>query len=230
MILNKIALIVPTRERPDQVHDQADAFKKLTGPYADIHYVVDGDHGNEHAYSRAVHDYPVHYQPWRGLSGTLNTSGVSLAQRYRYVGFVGDDHMPMTDQWDGLIFNTFALPETLIVYGPDGQPKGTGSYPALTWWVMDSDLILHLGQMVPFVLSHTCVDDYVAQLGYQSNTIVYDPDVLFEHNHWIWDKGVVDASYERSSEHNNRLADNKKWLDYQEIQLPRDIAIASRLR
>ena len=234
-MLNKIALIIPTRERPDQVAIQAKELTSLTGKFADIHYVIDGDHANEHEYSRALGEFHhiTHFQPWRGLSGTLNTMGLKLSQYYNYVGFIGDDHFPKTFGWDGKLLEIISRTDTLIAYGSDGQPALPSydhGFPPMTWWVMDSDLLHALGQMVPYVLSHTCVDDYVWQLGYRSSTLSYSTEVLFEHQHWFWGKGEKDESYERSSEHNNRIADNLKWLDYQKFQLPHDVVMAQKLR
>jgi hypothetical protein len=231
-MLNKIALIIPTRQRVDKAREQSLLLRGTMGYDADIHYVIDGDPWNEHDYVRALADSHsiVHVQPWRGLSGTLNTMSLKLSMGYRYVGFIGDDHLPRSLFWDTQIWNAFQDPSTLIVYGPDGSPTEPRDFPRLTWWVMDTDLIHATGQMVPYVLSHTCVDDYVWQLGFQSGTLSYLPDVLFEHQHHLWNKGPVDESYERSSEHNNRLADNLKWQYYQTVQLPHDVVLAQRLR
>lgn len=233
-MLDKIALIIPTRQRVEQAREQSLLLRGLTGLNADIHYVIDGDPQNEHDYVRALADShaTVHVQPWRGLSGTLNTMSARLVNQYRYIGFIGDDHAPRTPLWDVQIWNEFRDPHTLIVYGPDGQPRGllpTGYYP-LTWWVMDSDLIVSLGQMVPYVLSHTCVDDYIWSLGHRSGTMAFVPEVVFEHNHWYWNKGEKDESYERSSSHFNRLADNSKWNYYEQVQLPHDVVVAEKLR
>lgn len=232
-MLDKIALVIPTRERVDRVALQAAELHRLTGDFADIHYVIDGDHERDHEYSRALHGYHhiTHFQPWRGLSGTLNTMSARLVQYYPYVGFMGDDHFPLTLGWDHVMINLMRDPGTLVAYGSDGQPDvDRWDHPPMTWWVMDSDLIHALGQMVPYPLNHTCVDDYVWQLGFQSDSLAYAPGVTMEHRHWFWDKAKTDDSYERSSEHNNRLADNIKWQHYQKIQLPHDVVVAQRLR
>lgn len=242
MLRDKILFIVPTRKRPSNVSRLAKAFSELQSGFADLMFVVDGDHPDEHDYCRASNGWPVTFQPWRGLSGTLNTQGKFFAEKYRWIGFIGDDHVPTTHGFDAHLYGALrAVGEHAIAYGPDGQPFDTvvpmnimvtprTPHPPLTWWVMDCQTIRLLGQMVPYVLSHTCVDDYVWQLGYQAGTLVYVPGAEMDHLHPLWNKAETDESYELSSEHNNRLADHRKWEEYQEVQLPRDVALVKQWR
>jgi hypothetical protein len=224
-------MIVPTRNRVESARIQAkEHLVKSTG-MVDVIYVVDGDHANEHEYARAVNPWHVNFGPWRGLSATLNHYGMLWATHYRYIGFMGDDHLPRTNGWDWSVHAALSMSHNLIAYGSDGQTDPVDKvFPPLTWWVMDSRIITNLGQMVPWPLSHTCVDDYVYQLGRRTNSLVYLPDVLMEHMHPVWGKAKTDDSYERSSEHHNRLADHEKWKHYQECQLPRDILMVERAR
>jgi len=236
---DKIAFLVPTRGRPSNVGALALAWDEMIGAgFADLIFIVDGDHPEEHDYVRKSNGHQVYFQPWRGLSATLNTQALHFAERYQYVGFMGDDHRPRTKYFDQkLIIDLDYAGPYAVLYGPDGQPGWTAenqdsyavdaltSHAPMTWWAMDSRLIRLLGQMVPWPLSHTCVDDYVWQLGYQAHKLWYSPSVLMEHLHPLWGKGSMDESYERSSEHNNRLADHKKWETYQEVQLPRDVRL-----
>lgn len=240
-MIDKILFIVPTRGRPENVRELAKAFDENSSGYADLMFIVDGDHPDEHDYSRASGHWPVAFQPWRGLSGTLNTSSQRFAQAYRYIGFMGDDHRPRAAGFDGSLFGGLRRTGSFsIAYGPDGQADYShvmsgpvteeSSHVPMTWWVMDSKIIRMLGQMVPYVLSHTCVDDYVLQLGYQSETLTYVADALVEHMHPIWGKAKTDESYELSSHHHNRLADHKKWDEYQRVQLPRDVRLIKMSR
>jgi hypothetical protein len=240
-LIDKIAFIVPTRGRPGNVAGLSVAFDQTSFGYADLHFVVDGDHPEEHDYTRASGRHSVHYQPWRGLSGTLNTASVHFAKAYRYVGFMGDDHRPRTHGFDASLYGALRrMGDHAVAYGPDGQADYShimtgpvteeASHVPMTWWVMDSQTIRLLGQHVPYVLSHTCVDDYVWQLGYQSETLTYVSGALVEHLHPVWGKAKTDESYELSSEHNNRLADHRKWAEYQKTQLPRDVRLIKMSR
>ena len=174
-------------------------------------FIVDGDHPEEHDYTRVARGHQMYFQPWCGLSATLNTQALHLAQRYQYVGFLGDDHRPRTKGFDTRLIGALdAVGSYGIVYGADGRPWHYSPrsgfvcmedvhYP-MTWWVMNSRVINLLGQMVPWPLSHTCVDDYVWQLGYQTGNLWFE-DVVVEHLHPLWGKAETDESYELSLYH-----------------------------
>lgn len=235
-MIDKILFIVPTRGRPENVRQLSRAFDQARTGYADLIFIVDGDHPDEHDYSRATGSHSVYFQPWRGLSGTLNTVGPRFASAYRYVGFMGDDHRPVSPGFDAALYAALRrCGDHAVAYGPDGQAEyphimsgpvtEEASHVPLTWWAQDSQTIRMLGQMVPYVLSHTCVDDYIWQLGFQAGTLTYVEDALVEHLHPLWGKGSNDESYELSSNHHNRLADHIKWDEYQKTQLPRDVRL-----
>lgn len=243
-MIDKIAFLVPTRGRPENVHRLAQAFTEQHDGYADLIFVVDGDHPEEHDYSRAALGFPVIFQPWRGLCATLNIQSLRLASQYKYVGFMGDDHIPRTPCFDEYLRQSLEVAGDYgIVYGSDGQayfpacgsgfvnfPNPATPHIPMTWWCMDSKVITLLGQMVPWVLSHTCCDDYVWELGYQSGTLYFDSDVTMEHLHPLWGKAETDESYELSSNHHNRLADHVKWKEYQNVQLHRDVRLIKMAR
>lgn len=231
-MINRTLWIVPTRLRADKIRDHALNMKHTMEGQGQVLYAVDGDHDAQHDYGHALRgiDVLLEFGPWRGLSGTLNFQSHFWAERYTQMGFLGDDHYPSTFAWDTKLFYAIDADPLSIAYGPDGQTEETSINIPLTYWAMDSRIIRLLNQMVPYPLSHNCVDDYIWQLGHQSDALHYVSGVTVEHRHPLWSKAESDRSYELSSEHHNRLADHEKWKEYQRCQLPHDVALLRAAR
>lgn len=224
--IDRTLWLIPTRLRSDRIADHAESLRRTLTGYGDVMYIIDGDHENEAKYFHNTLPYLCHPGPWRGLSATLNLYATVWAKTYRAIGFMGDDHFPRTVGFDAeLHWAATADTDPAVAYGSDGSPAMIPTY-----WVMDSRIISTIGQMVPAVLRHNYIDNYVADLATGADALREVKNVLVEHLHPLWDKAETDPSYELSSAHHNRMADMVNYTEYKKAQLPRDIVLLRRLR
>jgi hypothetical protein len=130
------------------------------------------------------------------MCGTLNQLAVEAAAQegVRYIGFMGDDHLPRTASWDGTICEALdELGSAGIVYGNDlfqGPNLPTAVF-------MHAEIVRTLGYMAPPCLRHMFLDNFWLELGRSAGTIRYLPDVIIEHMHPEAGKAPEDDNYGR---------------------------------
>lgn len=197
MIVSDFAVIVPTRGRPANAHRLANAFRD-TAPDVDLFFGVDDD-------DPACIDY-LAIEPLlrpatiitgrrRRLVGTLNTIAADLATEYHYLGFMGDDHLPVVTGWAEPVVKALDELGTGIVYGNDlihGAMLPTAAF-------MTTDIIRALGWMAPPWLVHLYVDNSWLDIGRALDAVRYLPEVVIEHRHPItgtvsWDAGYLEVN------------------------------------
>lgn len=191
---DQMVVIVPSRERPHNVARLVKAWIE-TGAEAHLQIGVDDDE-NVDAYCEALVDLGqggVTVLPRTGMTGTLNEIAVEVADHYRYVGFMGDDHLPRTMHWDSRIMTRLSEGPCRIVYGNDLMQG-----PLLPTAVfMDSRIIRALGYMAPPALRHLFLDNTWRDWGNALGTLTYLPDVIIEHMHPQAGKAENDEGYGR---------------------------------
>ena len=196
--MRRLAIIVPTRGRPQNV----ERLVKLNAPYVDWYFCVDRGDDAADDYVRVtggdewldgvtlIIGKPQRLVPW------LNeTSAVLAEDGYDQIGFIGDDHLPRTEGWDQRIVDTLEQMGTGIVYTNDllqGEKLPTVAF-------MTSDIITTLGYMAPPDLQHMYVDDFWLDIGRAIDRITYLDDVVIEHMHPLAGKANMDASYETTA-------------------------------
>lgn len=107
VLMNKLAVIVPTRSRPQNVASILTAWAQTSAwSVADLWWIVDADDAELPKYHEALDSFAgpfrLHIVPeWRPLVTKLNASAVGLREQfgYQYLAFMGDDHIPRTPMW-----------------------------------------------------------------------------------------------------------------------------------
>lgn len=186
--MTDLAVIVPSRGRPWNVQRLYQAWKD-TGAEAHLIVAVDNDDPELGGYKPGEHCLIVRDR--LGLAGTLNETATDLAPAYRYLGFMGDDHLPRTQGWDKLICETLDELGTGIVYGNDlfqGQQLPTAVF-------LTSNIVSTLGYMCPPGLRHMYLDNTWLAWGRGISRLRYLPQVVIEHIHPHAGKGEADQTY-----------------------------------
>lgn len=150
--------------------------------------------------------------PRERMAGTLNTLARQHAPMFDYVGFMGDDHLPRTPDWDRIITRELDTLGTGVVYGNDliqGAALPTAVF-------MTSDIIRTLGWMCPPGLIHLFLDNFWKELGERIGRLTYLPEVIIEHLHPIaqkteWDAGYAEVNAPEMYDHDRYI-----WLKYRD--------------
>lgn len=197
-----LLVIVPSRGRPQNIQRLLQAWTD-TAATAQLEVAVDDDDPMLSEYLRIMD----HLEPEVGplahcvvgerlrLGPTLNARAVEAARLYRYVGFMGDDHLPRTNAWDDRITDHLADLRTGIVYGNDllqGQALPTAVF-------MTADVIDTLGYFSPPELIHMYLDDAWKAWGEGMGRLRYLDDVVIEHMHPVAGKADGDVLYGESN-------------------------------
>lgn len=196
--MSEIAVVVPTRSRPKNISAIIDAWFRTGGfGVADLVFVIDQDDMQYEEYRHVLSGYPsalrLECPSWMPMVPKLNEAAVLLARTHPVVAFMGDDHLPRTENWANKLIKAHVLNQAGIVYGRDGIQDER----LPTWWSMDSRIIRALNKMVPAPVQHMFCDNAIKILGLELGRLAYLDDVLIEHMHPLAGKAEMDAQYER---------------------------------
>lgn len=210
--MRDLLVIVPSRGRPESVLDLANEFYDNGDHVADLMYATDDDQP----------EYPktpgVKYRrgPRLRMCGTLNAAAVENADKYKYIGFLGDDHRPRTKGWDTKVIE--ALKKHNVVYGNDliwGEGLPTAVF-------LRSKVIRKLGYMAPPSLIHLYLDNFWLELG-KATSIKYLDDVIIEHLHPSVGKAEWSPEYLEVNDQAIYQHDEKAFKHYMEAHFQDDL-------
>jgi hypothetical protein len=223
-----LCVIVPSRGRPDNVKRLVDSWKE-TGATADLLVAMDNDDEtwtveDGEAIMDAGYDFlTLTWGPRIRMGPTLNREARALAGQYRYLGFMGDDHLPRTPEWDKRICEGLeSCWGAGIVYGND-LFQGINLPTAV---FMDSRIVQTLGYMCPPEQTHLYLDNAWKSWGQQMGPkrLKYLPLVVIEHIHpHAEGKAEWDDRYEEVNSPEMYAHDLEAWNQYQLGQMIFDV-------
>ena len=214
----KMCVVVPSRGRPENADRLAKAFKD-TNTEADLYFVIDNDDPkwDEYAKNKNLRLLPADNKTG-GCANSLNTGAVYLLDfsnypLYDHFVFMGDDHLPRTQNWDKAFIQALGI-NTGIVYCDD-LLQGANLPTAFG---MSRDLVVELQGMTFPGCVHLFFDNFVKQLGLDLNYLKYLPDVIIEHLHPVAGKAEMDEGYARVNQ--------PKWYEKDLLALQQYLASA----
>jgi len=210
--MNDLLVIVPSRSRPESVEPLVSEFFANSDGYADLMFATDNDQEPYPAYPNVL----MRRGPRLRMCGTLNAAAVENAGRYKYIGFMGDDHRPRSKGWDTDVVQ--ALKDHNVVYGNDliwGEGLPTAVF-------IRAEVVRKLGYMAPPTLTHLYLDNFWLELG-KATSIKYLPQVIIEHLHPSAGKGEWTDSYLEVNDPALYLKDQLAFEDYMREQFAKDL-------
>lgn len=228
--MGDLLMVVPSRGRPDNADAVVNAWQATSAGQSELCFVVDRDDPDCSEYQSRLADTPgvqVHLFGGTGMVAALNDAAVQFAGRYRYLGFMGDDHRPRTAGWDAELVEAMAGRPVALAYGDD-LLQGEAMPTAVA---MTSSIVSALGYMAPPTMTHLCVDLVWKLYGERLGALTYLPDVIIEHMHPANGKAPRDAGYERVNSLETVAADSSAYYAYVEDggQLDKDVATLRNL-
>lgn len=218
--MTEMALIVPSRGRPDNIQRLYNALVE-TESDVDLYVGIDQDDPMIEKYLQLQVDTDITMvvSPQRKRFGpTLNTISKYIADEYPYLAWCGDDHLPRTIKWDEKYREELRNMEAGIVYGND-LVQGI-NIP--TQMGFTSNIVKALGYAVPDGFIHLYIDNYFLELGRAIGGVCYLPDVIVQHLHPSAGSAQEDQTYREANSPENWSNDQKRFNQYMTEELTTD--------
>lgn len=230
-----VTVVMPSRGRPQRAQEAVAAIRG-TAARVDTRVVLAVDENDPEldAYRALRWDLPyraevalVELLPAEtgDLVRATNTVSmrVALEDPGCVIGNLGDDHLARTPGWDTRILAALATPG--IAYGDDGfQRKDLPTAPFIS-----ASIVLALGWFALPSCRHLFVDNAWRDVGEQTRTLRYLPDVLIEHAHPLAGKAEWDDGYRRANSTEVVEHDKRAYREWRERYMAQDIAAVRAL-
>jgi len=187
--MKELLIIVPSRERPDNITGLIDAWRETTSGNSELLICLDEDDAPNYSIPE---DVSLMVRPRMRLGPWLNYAATTYQSPnpIQFIGFMGDDHRPRTPDWDRAIVEP--LRNRLgVSYGDDlfqRQNLATAAF-------MNKKIVDTVGYFCPPKQTHLYLDDYWMSLGRSLGNLAYVPDVVIEHMHFSLGKSEPDRLY-----------------------------------
>lgn len=238
MTTPRLAVIVPTRGRPQNVRPVMDAWAITEASLdADVIWAIDEDDPQLDAYRAELSAYAgipwvLHraFPEWLPMVHKLELTAREVVERDRWsaVGFAGDDHLPRTVGWAASYLAVLTAAPG-IVYGRDGMRAGQ-EHPLPTQWAMSTSIVSALGRMVPAPVEHLFCDNAIRDLGRTADCLTHLPHVLIEHMHPMVDKAEWDGGYRAVNSEERYASDHAAYVQWCSHGVRRDAETVRGLR
>ena len=214
--MRDLLLIVPSRNRPKNIIRLVDALEETCS--GDIQLLVCLDLDDAAQYMPLIEGVWYMVGAPQQLASWTNRSAKIYSDEFRFLGSIGDDHVPRTPGWDEIVCTTLSELGSGMCYGDDllqGSDLPTACF-------MTSDIVRALDFMCPPTLIHMYVDTFWLELGNALGRLRYLPEVVIEHMHFTKDKSTKDAVY--SSGESLMDTDKVAFLSYLDDRFDHDVA------
>lgn len=186
---NKIAILIPIRERLEDFKIFAESWKNTTEGRSDVIIRIDND---DLTYDKIKLEYPefiYEYGDRKPFLDLLNDLAIKYCDEYDYIGFMEDDCNFNTQGWETIFIDKInEIGDNAIVWGND--LINGASLVGLPF--MNSKIVRRLGYMCPPEIRYLWADHFWIRLGRALNSLCYFPDVIVEHRHYSTGKRVKD--------------------------------------
>jgi len=215
---NKIAVLIPTRERISDFIIFADSWVNTTNGLSDVIIRIDND---DTTYEEIKHKYPqfiYEYGERKPFLELLNELAVKYSDDYKYIGFMEDDCNFVTPHWEQSFISRLELIGKYgIVWGNDliNNDRLVG-LPFMT-----SSIVKTLGYMCPPEIKYLFADVFWKDLGNELCILSYMPEVVVEHRHYSTGKRQIDVISQIVDSNNN--TDDSQYQLYKSTNFINDI-------
>jgi hypothetical protein len=213
----KLAITVPTRNRPHNLKRLAKAAKETCElDYTIFARIDDDDRSN---YPPNLPNVVYVRGPRIKFAKSVNElAELSADQGFTHMAILGDDVLPETKGWDK--FMVEHLPEIGVGYGSDGlEHLHAPDLP--THVVIPVEMYRRLGWICLPEITHLFCDNVWRELGLITS-FIYFPDVKLSHLHRWNKKAPDDKTYQEANDKTNWDADKnafENWRDNGGLEL-----------
>jgi hypothetical protein len=219
---DKIAIVLPVKDgglgRHNRLIRCLASYKEMTEGLSDIHLLHDEDECD--IYHPIAEQYPeiINYCIPTGISlmQKINVHALDIANKYKYVGFIGDDIVFKTI-FESPFIQQLSSVDYGMVYGNDLVWEGKlATHPIIT-----SNAITAVGFFGCPAVEHNYFDNYWHIIFSNLGKSVYFPGIIMEHIHPINNKEEKDEIYYNIRRKMN--TDEIKFERYKQTNLHEDL-------
>lgn len=205
-----MAIIVPSRSRPENISRLANSLKE-TKTNANFFVVLDEDDSKLENYEKLnCADIIIAPKGNCGVTRPLNFAASKLKNKFLYFMFMGDDHVPRTENWDLIFEEKLYEKKYGVAYGND-LLQGRNLATAVC---MTQNIVFALNGMAPTSIQHLYIDNFWMQLGRDLNSLHYLENVIIEHLHPSCGKANWDESYRLTNSGESFNLNRKAFENY----------------
>lgn len=223
-LISKILWICPSRCRPDRLERLILSWKNTTEGYSDLLVAIDTD---DRSYDSLIIKYPevlweINDPIFGSFLKLLNDVALKYSQRYKYLGFMEDDIVFETPNYEKKFIKKLEeLGDTGIVHAMDGVDKKKFiSIP-----VINSHIVRKLGWFSPPCLKSLWADNFWRAMAEHLKTYYKFHDVMIRHYHYSKDTNtqkdkiseIVDANYGIDQQNFYHYMDNDFLNDMEKL-------------
>lgn len=210
-------VIVPTRERPDNVRRLIRAIAQNSSNGAGLVLGVDDDDPSYDDLKLPFFADMVR-GPRADVAEWTNRLALDWGKDWDLLVSMGDDHEPQTPGWDAQ-FHAALHGRPGVVYGNDlwqGEKWPTAAG-------VSARIVKELGYMAPPGPEHLYIDCFWRRLGEDLGCLEYLPDVIIRHWHPHAGSAAWDASYMRSNSITQYSRDEMAYEAFLASRWPADL-------
>jgi hypothetical protein len=219
----RLAVIMPTRGRPQRALAAWDSFEKSKANYGTtVYLVLDYYDPTLPEYMKVVETHSIPYLTYEGnMVERTNGAAAYLVNRDEadVIGWAADDQRARTQGWDDAVLDAVYADGHGFVQTNDlhyGSDKAANIF-------IRSDIVKALGYFAPPVLSHLYVDDAWKTLGELADALVYLEDTHIEHMHPVYNKGEWDDNYREYNDPKQYVKDYEAYTAWLGDPIRQDI-------
>jgi hypothetical protein len=207
---DKIAVVLPVRDagtgRSARLMRCLESYKLFTEGLSDVYIIVDYDDiENYKVLFENIPEYVLHIHfadAGITLMQKINSISVDLAEKYKYVAFIGDDIIFRTS-WESNFIEFLSNVDYGLAYANDFvHGENLATHPCIT-----SNMIKAVGFFGCPALEHNYFDNYWMDIVREVGQLQYFPHTIMEHMHPTVGKD--------SHDHISNEISNKMMIDQQ---------------
>lgn len=189
--MNKLAILLPTKGRPQGLKTFLESFDTNQTGYADVFPIIDEDELDLYGEQDNLIVSKAGSYLVTKLNGALSDERL---KNYDYVSFQADDIVIHTKGFDKMIIDEFNNSSWQILHFEDLLHHGK----LANHWTLRMRLVKEFGFIILPVLIHMFGDNFWTTIGNETNSIKFMPEIVFEHRHFMTRKATIDDTYKRS--------------------------------
>lgn len=220
---DKIAIILPVRSagttRYERLSRCLDSYLQVTEKMSDVYVLHDDDEC--HLYDPILAKYPtinnLCVKSGISLMEKINIPALDIANKYKYVGFIGDDIIFRT-RWEYEFIQWLSKQEYGLAFANDliHITGALATHPFIT-----SNLIKAVGFFGCPALTHQYFDNYWMRIVEKVGKIKFFDKIIMEHMHPLVNKALKDKMFfQIESMHD---MNTKNYLTYLSLNFDNDI-------